>query len=58
MAERTHRTAETGNTPFAHLDAVLSGGGPTHTGDGLRYEDPTALARAEVDRVRRLGLVH
>jgi hypothetical protein len=58
MAERTRQAVETGGTPFARLDAVLSGGGASHTPDGLRYEDPVALARAEVDRVRRLGLVH
>lgn len=58
MAERARRAAETGGSSFARLDAVLSGAGPRTSPEGLRYEDPVALARAEVERVRREGLVH
>lgn len=58
MAERQQRALETGGGSFARLDAVLSGASPRTSPEGLRYEDPIALARAEMDRVRREGLVH
>lgn len=58
MAELEQQQAHESGGPYARLDAVLAGRGPRTSPEGLRYEDPIALARAEMDRVRREGLVH
>lgn len=53
--ERADQRARTGG-PFGRLDATLAGQGPRFTEDGLRYQDPRALYREEMER--RQGLVN
>ena len=52
------RDASTSPSSFDRLDATLSGHGPRTSPEGLRYEDPVALYRAEMARVALEGLVN
>ena len=60
MADQRRRVAESSGPTagFGRLDLVLSGEGASRDPEGLNYEDPQALFRAEMERVRREGLVH